>query len=78
MNFETWMQENYTGGYNENHSCNGLDWKLVEMPDNWIAIWQYNPYSGQYSPAVQARDIDKALDYIVLKERVDVPLERIS
>lgn len=53
--------------------CNTLDYIFVTEEDGWISIIQDDRNSG-YHPIIQAKDRDKALDYIAFIEPVTVPM----
>lgn len=57
--------------YVEKHGINiqdvkahDISWKLVTLKDGWIAIFQYDPIKGTYTPIVQAKGYIFAKEYI--------------
>lgn len=57
--------------------CNGIDYLVYTLPDTWRAIFEYNKYSGEYIPLIQAKDDQHVKSYINLREPITVPFERI-
>lgn len=43
---------------------NNIRWKLVVLTDGWIAIFQYDPITGTYTPIIQASAWIYAKEYI--------------
>ena len=41
-----------------------ISWKLVTLKDGWIAIFQYDPIDGTYTPIVQASGYIYAKEYV--------------
>lgn len=71
--FEDWVKENGTSATRK--YSGGIDWVFVTMKDGWVTIFEYNYFSGDYCPAIQAKDEKHALDYISLRERPRVPFQ---
>ena len=55
-----------------NEYVNGIDYTLITEPDGWITIIERN-ISG-YSVLLQAKDRQKAIDYIVMREPIPAPV----
>lgn len=55
-----------------NEYSNGIDYTLITEPDGWVTIIERN-ISG-YSVLCQAMNRAKALDYIVMREPLPVPV----
>lgn len=73
---DAWIQE-YGTGYWEDYYCNRLDWILISMKDEWIAVFEkINP--NYFRPATQARDMDHAKSYCQMVEPVTVPLQVLA
>lgn len=74
MDIEKWIENNKGGRYDERHYCNGLRWRIIEMVDGWFAIFKINQVTFEYSPAIQAADLNHALDYIEMREMPNAPI----
>jgi len=59
------------------YHSNNIDYWFITETDGWISIIEISSDAG-YIPVIQACNIDKAMDYIVLRERINVPLTRIE
>lgn len=58
-----------------NEYVNGVDYKLITEPDGWITIIERN-LSG-YAVLLQACNRQKAIEYIVRREPLPVPVNII-
>lgn len=56
--------------------ANGIDYVFYSLPDNWIAIFYYQ-YGAGLKPLIQAKDLEHAKSYCVLREVCSVPLKRL-
>jgi len=74
--YERWMKNCYNGGYKKSHSANGINYEIVEGADGWFSIWEFDIYRG-YVPLIQAINLEKAIDYIVFREKVNFPLKAL-
>ena len=73
---EKWIADNGTGD-RIRKTVNGIDWLFVPMVDGWIAIFEYSRISGEYTPRIQASDLEKAESFIYMIEPVTIPLSPI-
>ena len=55
-----------------NEYVNGIDYTLITEPDGWVTIIERN-HSG-YTALLQACNRQKAIDYIVMREPLPVPV----
>ena len=55
-----------------NEYVNGVDYTLITEPDGWVTIIERN-ISG-YHILLQACNRQKAIDYIVMREPIPVPV----
>ena len=58
-----------------NEHANGIDYLFIVEPDNWVSIVERNKYG--YRLIIQACNREKALEYIVMREPITVPINRI-
>ena len=58
-----------------NEFANGIDYLFIVEPDNWVSIVERNR-SG-YSLIIQACNREKALEYIYMREPINVPVRKI-
>ena len=55
-----------------NEYSNGIDYTLITEPDGWVTVIEHN-ISG-YSVLLQACNRAKAIEYIVRREPIPVPV----
>jgi hypothetical protein len=56
--------------------ANGISYKFIEEQGGWISIYEVNDGLPD-KPIIQACNIERAEEYIIMRERVNVPLNRI-
>ena len=56
--------------------ANGIDYIYEFLPDGWIAIYEYRD-GLPLRPLIQACDVNKADDYIYLREPAPAGLRRL-
>ena len=70
----SWIKENCTGSITEWY--NTIEYKLCTMKDGWIAVFEADP-NGEYTPIIQAKDLEHARSYCNMREPVTVPVNII-
>ncbi len=73
--FEAWKKEQCQKVVTE--SFNGVEYKLCQRNDGWIAIFEYNILNG-FVPLIEAKDIEHARDYCSRREIVSVAVKKLS
>lgn len=73
--FEAWKKEQCKKVTTE--SFNGVEYKLCQRNDDWIAIFEYNILNG-FVPLIEAKDIERARDYCFRREIVSVPVKKMK
>ena len=76
MKINSYIQKARNEGRAKIHHSNNIDYWFITEMDGWISIIEVNPDAG-YIPLIQACNIDKAEDYIALREKVNRPLTKI-
>ena len=73
MTVEAYITQSRTEGkVITNEYVNGIDYTLITEPDGWVTIIERN-ISG-YHILLQACNRQKAIDYIVTREPIPVPV----
>lgn len=71
--YQKWADENIVSS--EHRYYNGIDYIFGTMKDGWIAISETDAF-GIY-PCIQAKDMEHAESWCVMRERVNVPMQEI-
>ena len=74
MSVEEYITQSRTEGkVITNEYVNGVDYTLITEPDGWVTIIERN-ISG-YSILLQASNRQKAIEYMVMREPLPVPVD---
>lgn len=65
-----WINET-AGAHKGTYTFNTIDYLFVEMPDKWIAVFEYE--NGEYTPCIQAADLGHAKTWCIMREPINVP-----
>lgn len=57
--------------------ANGLDFKIEKEEDGWYSIYQWNEYTMNYMPKIQAKDLEHAKTFCNFCEPKVVPLQKL-
>lgn len=77
MSIKKYLSKAKNEGRAKIYHSNNIDYWFITETDGWISIIETNSDAG-YLPLIQACNIDKALDYITLREKVNMPLIKIG
>lgn len=69
--FKNYLIENSKAS--ERYYANRVCYELVTLIDGWIGIFEHNELTSEYYPLIQARDMNHAKDYCVMREKITVP-----
>lgn len=61
----------------EKFYANGIDYKFIREDDNWISIYKWDKLNFKWIPLIQAKNIEKAKNYCVLREELNIPVKKI-